>query len=151
MVSKRGRAIIAIVVLILIGMYVFFIYHPFIKNLYVQEHVVGTGNIKGDVDKNDFIKKDNRFEIGADKNGYAVFKNPREAYKALIEKYSKGFELIKRETGVKPTPSNYDKFNFGLFEPILDVGTKEEQEQVTFISEFMDIYANSFVDNSNEE
>ena len=48
---------------------------------WVQEYAAGEGNIKGNVDTGRFLKIDERLEIGADKDGVAVFKDPDAALK----------------------------------------------------------------------
>lgn len=42
---------------------------------------MGKGNIKGEVNKEYFESKAKEFEIGANKYGYAVFKNPEKAFR----------------------------------------------------------------------
>ena len=40
---------------------------------------MGKGNIKGSVDIEKYVTISKDFEIGANKDGYAVFKNPEKA------------------------------------------------------------------------
>lgn len=47
---------------------------------YTQIYISGEGNIKGDVDINEFGKISTSFDIGANKYGIAVFKNPSKAF-----------------------------------------------------------------------
>ena len=47
-----------------------------IINPSVQEYAAGQGNIKGNVPVEEYISISEDFAIGADKNGYAVFKDP---------------------------------------------------------------------------
>ena len=49
---------------------------------YTQEYETGQGNIKGNVDTERFSAADGRFAIGANENGYAVFKEPEQAFEA---------------------------------------------------------------------
>lgn len=49
-----------------------------VKNPATQEHIVRTGNIKGNADVEKYLKIDLRFAIEADKNGMAVFKDPQK-------------------------------------------------------------------------
>ena len=44
-----------------------------------HEYVAGSNNVKGDVDVKYFSDKGEAFDIGANKNGYAVFKDPQAA------------------------------------------------------------------------
>lgn len=52
-----------------------------VKNPATQEHIVRTGNIKGNADVEMYLKIELRFAIGADKNGMAVFKDPQKLIK----------------------------------------------------------------------
>ena len=110
---------------------------------WTQEYVSGQGNIQGDVDTDYFLSQDENFEIGADAEGRAVFKDPEAAFGALQEKYAAGIELIKTEFGL-------DEFSIKTYQAYKDygwqvtTGTKEEQEQAKFVSSFLDIYENSF-------
>ncbi len=109
---------------------------------WVQEYAAGEGNIKGNVDTGRFLKIDERLEIGADKDGVAVFKDPDAALKCLEEKYSDGLSLIRREFGLLPP-----KVDFGSYKTYgwqVTTGTQEEREQALFVTGFMDIYENSF-------
>lgn len=86
-----------------------------VKRPYVQEYIPGQGNIKGTVDIAAFYERDNRFEIGASKDGYAVFKDPHQAYRALLEKYLAGLSLIRDEYRLAPiNKHNYQSYsNYG--------------------------------------
>ncbi len=114
-----------------------------IRNPAVQEYTPGHGNIKGNVDTADFYERDARFEIGATKDGYAVFKSPYDAYTALTEKYSDGLELIRSEFDLEPiTRSEYDLYKAYGWQ--VAAGSAEAQEQARFVTSFFDIYENSF-------
>ena len=63
---------------------------------YSQIYITGESNIKGNVDINMFGKINIDFDIGANKYGYAVFKNPNKALKTLKKEYSKGIKLIQK-------------------------------------------------------
>ena len=110
---------------------------------YCQEYVPGTGNIKGDVDTEYFANLNEDFEIGANSYGYAVFKNPKAAFKTLKEDYAPGIKLIRNEFKLVPlTQFNYQ--TYGTYGWQATTGTDEEQAQASFVSGFMDIYENSF-------
>ena len=114
------------------------IIHP-----YEQEYVAGQGNIKGDVNTEDFYERDERFAIGATKDGYAVFKSPEDAYDALLESYSDGLKLIQAEYNLeKVSPNNYQWYKTYGWQ--VTTGTEEAQEQAHFVTSFFDIYENSF-------
>ena len=67
---------------------------PIIINPSVQEYMAGQGNIKGNVPVEEYISISEDFSIGADENGYAVFKDPEKALDKLMELYSDGINLI---------------------------------------------------------
>ena len=114
-----------------------------VKNLATQEYIVGTGNIKGNVDVEKYLKIDHRFDIGADKDGMAVFKDPHKAYQALIEKYSDGISLIQNEFDLEDMSENsYEAYKTYGWQ--VETGTEEEKNQAKFVSGFFDIYENSF-------
>ncbi len=114
-----------------------------IKRPYEQEYVAGQGNIKGNVNTEDFYERDERFEIGATKDGDAVFKRPEDAYDALVENYSDGLNLIQEEYKLKKvSQNNYQEYKTYGWQ--VTTGTEEAQEQARFVTSFFDIYENSF-------
>lgn len=110
---------------------------------YSQIYISGEGNIKGSVDIIEFGKINIDFDIGANKYGNAVFKNPDKALKTLKKDYSKGIKLIQKEFNLLPLTSlNYRSYQVYGWQ--VTSGTDEEKEQARFVSAFMDIYENSF-------
>ena len=112
---------------------------------YSKEYVTGKDNIKGDVDVEKFENVSENFEIGANELGYAVFKNPDKAMSTLKEKYLSAINLIKEEFNLKEL-SNDTITEYKNYGNQLTKGTKEEKKQAAFVSEFLDIYENSFKD-----
>lgn len=114
-----------------------------VKNPYVQEYVAGQGNIKGNINIEDFYERDHRFEIGATADGYAVFKDPNKAYFALLENYSGGISLIQKEYKLlwisRLTYPSYQIYGWQT-----TTGSEEARRQAQFVSSFFDIYENSF-------
>lgn len=110
---------------------------------YTQEYEAGQGNIKGNVDTERFSAADGRFAIGANENGYAVFKEPEQAFEALCEKYADGISRIQRDFGLEPlTPDNYADYKTYGWQ--VKSGTDAEKDQAAFVTDFLDIYENSF-------
>ncbi len=110
---------------------------------YTQIYLSEYSNVKGNVDIDSFGKIDIAFDIGANKYGEAVFKNPDKALKLLKKEYKSGLDLIQKE--FKLLPINIFNYKaYGTFGWQATTGTEEEQEQARFISSFMDIYKNSF-------
>lgn len=115
------------------------------KYEYSQEYVPGQGNIQGNVDADAFLEASEDFAIGANSNGYAVFKDPDKAFATLKESYSDGIQLIQEEFDLLP----FMKLNYSEYKTYgwqVTTGTGEEQEQAHFVTKFLDIYENSFVD-----
>jgi transcriptional regulator with XRE-family HTH domain len=110
---------------------------------YAQRYEKGKDNLKGNVnyDKYESISMD--FEIGANKYGYAVFKNPAKALRRLKKNYSKGLKAIQREFKLLPL-SMFNFRMYGIYGWQLSDATDEEKEQGIFISHFFDTYENSF-------
>ena len=63
----------------------------------------------------------------------------------LKEKYLSAINLIKDEFNLKEL-SNDTITEYKNYGDQLTKGTKEEKKQATFVSEFLDIYENSFKD-----
>lgn len=110
---------------------------------YSQIYIAGEGNIKGNVDINKYEKLNIDYEVGANKYGEAVFKNPNKAFKRLKKDYSKGIKLIQKEYHLLPL-TNFTYKMYGIYGWQVTTGTDEEKEQARFVSSFMDIYENSF-------
>ena len=134
-----------IVVLIIIGRFTLikmgYIMDDNLK--YTQVYIAEYGNVKGNVDINSFGKKNIAFDIGANKYGEAVFKNPGKALKVLKRDYKDGIKLIQKEFNLLPL-NRFNYKSYGTFGWQVTIGTEEEKEQARFVSSFMDIYENSF-------
>ncbi len=114
-----------------------------VKNPWVQEYLPGTGNIQGNVDKEHFESISEDFAIGADRNGMAVFKNPKQAFTTFTKLYAEGIALIQEENRLSPlSQKNYDLYK--TFGWQVTTGTPAAQEQAHFVTLFLDIYENSF-------
>lgn len=142
MSSKSKKIILVIVFVALAAVAGFAGYRvAYVHSLkYCQAYVPGKGNIKGNVDVKYFLSKGKAFAIGANKNGYAVFKNPDAAWDAMISGYQDGIKLIQSENHLK----DISKKNFRPY-LILDVsgGTAKARKDAAFVSSFLDIYQNS--------
>ena len=116
---------------------------PLVKYPYVQEYVIGAKNNKGEVCKECYLRINKNYDIGANKYGYAVFKNPKKAFNQLKKDNKKGLKLISKEFSLLPLSKfNYEKYgNYGCQ---VTTGTDEEKKQARFVCIFMDIYENSF-------
>ena len=102
--KKSKLAILS--VLILAAVFVFNGKINKVTNPCVQDYVAGQGNIRGNVNVEDYYERDARFAIGAGEDGYAVFKDPGEAFAALREHYPEGISLIRN--GYKTASKLYE-------------------------------------------
>lgn len=137
-------AVLLLIAALVASNYNYLFQNPNLK--YSQEYIIGKENIKGEVDVNYFESKGKEFEIGANKYGYAVFKNPKKAFDKLKKDYKKGIRLIQKENNLRSL-SQFNYKEYGRYGWQVTTGTKEEQEQARFVTSFMDIYENSFKNN----
>ena len=142
-VKKHKKLIILLSILIFASLVIYFIFSYIIyipKYPYTQEYVVGTNNIKGDIN----ISSIKELEIGANSDGYAVFKNPRKALKYKKRTYKDGIEIIQKEFNLGPLSQfNYKKYkNYGWQ---VTKGSNEAKAEALKVSNLLDIYENSFV------
>lgn len=110
---------------------------------YSQVYIVDENNNKGNVDINKFGRINIDFDIGANKYGNAVFKNPPKAFKTLKREYAKGIKLIQKEFNLLPL-TNFTYKSYKTYGWQVTTGTDEEKEQARFVTSFLDIYENSF-------
>ncbi len=123
------------------------------KNILIEKGILIDENLKytqkytqnsiGNVNVDYFENISIDFEIGANKYGIAVFKNPKKALKRLKKDYNKGIKLIQKEFSLLPL-SNFNYKTYGTYGWQVTLGTEEEKKQAKFVSTFMDIYENSF-------
>lgn len=145
MKNKTIIIIFSFIVVIIALSLIYFKYYPKPSNSlrWTQEYIAGQGNIKGDVDIYLF-GTNSAYEIGANKDGYAVFKNPSEAFAQMKEDYSKGLSAIQKEFYFAPV-SNLNFKRYGKYGWQLTTNEDENiKQQGTKITQFFDIYENSF-------
>ena len=134
-----------IIIVIAIGLcvfaYVWIQGQPDAELAYTQEYVPGTGNIKGDVDKNAWESRGEAFAIGANKDGYAVFKNPREAMNAICRDYKDGIKALRKAGAPWGFLLNYPAYI--CYDEAVPTNSKDK-EQTVVVAGFVDIYENSF-------
>lgn len=92
--NHRKAIIVTAAIILTIGVLVGFAFVNRVDYPYTQEYIPGQGNIKGSVNVKKYTEKDPRFSIGANADGYVVFKNPDKAYDALAEEYPDAIEHI---------------------------------------------------------
>lgn len=138
-------SIISIIIMGTVGMSILLNVFPrYSESLkYSQEYVIGQGNIVGEVKIERFEARGAAFEIGANKYGYAVFKNPDKAFRTLKKEYAKAIKLIRKEFNLLPlTKATYQLYK--TYGRQVTTGTQEEKEAARFVAQFMDIFENSF-------
>ena len=138
--------IISVISILLVAGIFCYMYQPMpkIKNPYTQEYVIGESNIKGEVDIKSYSDISKDFEIGANEDGYAVFKDPKKAFDRLLKDYNLGIKLIKKQHDLgKLTYKNYNHYKkYGSY--VTYNTSDNEMAQALFVYGFLDIYENSF-------
>lgn len=145
---KRKRLLtVSIVGIIFLLLFIGIVYSnlpKYSKNLiWVREYVIGEEGIKGSVDKNRF-GNNKAYEIGANKYGYAVFKNPDQAFKQMKKDHKKGLSAISKEFKL----FTINRFNFYSY---MNLGwqltgnyDEETLASARMVSSILDIYKSSF-------
>ncbi len=112
-------------------------------HVFTQFYIPNTGNIKGELDIEEFVSISPDFAIGANQYGYAVFINPDKAFARLLEDYQSGIDLIKKEFKLGSLTKN-NFVSYEIYGAQVTTGTNEEKREARFISRVLDIYENSF-------
>ena len=138
--------LIAVCIIILSMFPIIWKYPRYDKNKeYVSEYIIGQPGIKGTVDITK-IGNSAAYEIGANKQGYAVFKNPDKAFEQMEKDFSKGIAAIQKEFTLLPlTRWNCDMYKIYGWQ-LTKTKDAEALAQAWKVSSFMDIYENSFND-----
>lgn len=139
--NKKIIMLCAIGICLIAGFIINSVINPYLG--YSQEYIAGQGNIKGNVDVSYFKNISDDFDIGANKYGYAVFKNPEKALERLKENYKDGIKLIQSEYDLQDLSQDNYKI-YGTYGWQVSTGSEKEKEEAGFVSYFMDIYENSF-------
>ncbi len=136
------KKIVIVVIIVAACIVAFFARKVYTRNYYTQEYTAGTKGIKGNVNVSKFTDISEDFAIGANSNGYAVFKNPSKAFKTFEKMYADDIQSLKDEFGLKDfnKKTYHDYMTYGWQS---NVGTDEEKQNKKFISSFLDIYENS--------
>ncbi len=140
---KKNREFVAFGAAVVLLLAIFCNWRP-VRHPATQEYIIGSGNCKGGVNTERFLAESPAFAIGADEDGWAVFKHPNKALFVLKMKYSKGIRLMRSEWNilVPLTPWTYQTYNPGGAD--VSHADQEAYEQARFVMSFWDIYENSF-------
>ena len=110
---------------------------------YCQEYVLGQAGIVGNVDVQEYVTIHEDFAIGANRYGFAVFKEPEKALNTLKELYPYVIALIQSEFDLTDLTTDTCQ-QYKLYGAQIVTETPEEQEQAYFVCQFLDIYENSY-------
>lgn len=140
---KKFLGFIFIICVLFVLYYMYNNYSKSYNLKYTQEYIPNNGNIKGNVNISSFLKYSEKFEIGANKYGYAVFKNPDIAFDEMQKLFADGINSIQSKYKLKKlTKSNWKLYK--VYGMQLNGVTEKEIEQAKMVSKFLDIYENSF-------
>ncbi len=116
-----------------------------IRNPWVQEYIPGQGNIRGAVDTAKYLAVSQDFAIGASADGYAVFKDPYKALRALSREFGSTLRKLRAQNLLPPLGyGNYRRYLTASARANPWAVTEEEIRELAFIRGFFDIYENSF-------
>lgn len=114
-----------------------------VKYPWVQEYT-------GTVDTARFESISPDFSIGAAENGQAVFKNPEKAFATFTDRYADTLEQLRQAFDLPPvTEQEYELYKTYGWQ--FTGGTETERERAAFVSQFLDIYENSFIESTPSE
>lgn len=115
-----------------------------IKNPWVGDYIPGVANNLGNVNKDQYESISKDFLIGANRYGQAVFQDPHKAFYTFVVLYREAIEEIRETYSLEPiSAKDYDSYKkYGWQTTSGSVGI---QKQVLFVSSFLDIYENSFI------
>lgn len=142
--KKPAFWVILIAVLACAALAVCFLTDPVgftVKNPAVGEYIPGAEGVQGNVDTDYFTSVSPDFAIGAGVDGVAVFKDPKAAFETFRSLYENELGELRREFGLpafsQKTYSSYMIYGFQY--------TGTDGERFRFVSAFLDIYENSFI------
>ena len=114
-----------------------------VKHPWVQEYT-------GTVDTAQFESISPAFAIGAAENGQAVFKNPEKAFAVFTDLYADTLEQLRQAFDL-PQLTAQESEPYKTYGWQFTGGTETERERAAFVSRFLDIYENSFIDSAPSE
>lgn len=135
--------LIVSIIVLCVGFYTSFYPKYDYDKMWIKEYITGEEGIKGNVNIS-FLGDNPAYEIGANKEGYAVFKNPEHAFNQMKKDFSKGIKAIKSEYKLnhlsKWNYKQYGKYGWQLTK----ANDQETISQAGKVTGFIDIYENSF-------
>lgn len=109
--------------------------------------VNSTGQVVGEYDtsklSNDFNQNNEAYSIGANKDGMPIFKDTNKAFQQALIDYAAGFTAIQEQFDLEPVNSkNWESYKTYGWQLTSD--DENIQKQGSEITQFFDIYENSF-------
>ena len=142
--KKPAFWVILIAVLACAALAVCFLTDPVgftVKNPAVGEYIPGAEGMQGNVDTDYFTSVSPDFAIGAGADGKAVFKNPKAAFETFRSLYENELAALRKEFGLpafsQKTYASYKIYGWQY--------TGTDGKRFRFVSAFLDIYENSFI------
>lgn len=114
-----------------------------IEKPYTQEYIIGDSNIKGNVNVKNYTDISSDFDIGANEDGYPVFKDPHQALETLKVIYDDILVKIQDDNNLEEL--SYDTYEkYIKYSGSFTFSSFDDTENAIFVNQFLDIYANSF-------
>lgn len=107
------------------------------------KNTTSLSSCKNDVINDHFEMKVKEFETCINNNEQIIFVSVNDSFTKLTKDYAEVIKIIEKEFDLKPlTKENY--IDYKTYGWQMTSGSTSEKEQGVFISEFLDIYENSF-------
>lgn len=144
---KKKFIIVLIIIIFAISGYVGYrIYHNKVEEPYRVVIENSSKNIFEDTifeDEAEKLNADGSYDLGINKQGKLVFKNPEKALKKALEDFSDGFKAIQKEYNLKTiSVHNYDVIHDYTIEYFPE--DEKLMKEVGIAQGMIDIYENSF-------
>jgi len=141
---KRNKMIGIIIGMIIISsIFLYFLCPKYdYDKKYVKEYTAGESGNKGNINITT-LGTNPAYQIGVNKDGYVVFKNPKNAFRQMKIDFTKGISALRKEYYLLPLTrwnhKKYETYGWQLSE------TKDSvaKEQAGKLSAFLDIFENS--------
>lgn len=140
--SKKVKVIIILICVFCVCIFGYLYYNKPAYSKIVGEWENKDGSITGTEMAKDFGDS-KAYEIGANINGKPIFKNHNKAFRKLKKDYKKGIKAIQKEFKLWML-TRFNWKMYGVYGCQLTTDDDELRKQGSIISQFFDIYENSF-------
>ena len=114
---------------------------PGVKNPAVGDYIPGVS--RGNVDPDFYTSVSPDFELGADRNGYAVFRDPEKALETFRSLYAEELELVASDHGLAPLSERTAEL-YKVYAAQTERSDSRVRERLSFVAKFLDIWENSY-------